>query len=130
MTWEEDNAKQGLRERRDKKSRADFDAIMQLAGFTVSRVWELANQYWPLAPDYDDVREPWWLYMTEIGLVQIGWRKQVIAIRWDASPVRAIVTEDQVTKSEEDVHAYGAGKAVEYLAALRKAGQFTRAAGK
>lgn len=123
MTWEENNAKHGRREKLAKKSRADFDAIIQLAGFTVSRVWELANGYWPLAPDYDDVREPWWLYMTEIGPVQVGWRKRVIAITWDATPVRAEVTADEVTKSDDGVHAYSVEKAVEYLRALRVAAQ-------
>lgn len=121
MTWEEDSAKQGRREKLAKESRANFDAIMQLAGFTVSRVWELANGYWPMHPDYDDVREPWWLYMTEIGLVQLGWRKRVIAITWDSTAVRTTVTPDEVTKSETDVHAYSQEKAVEYLKALRKA---------
>ncbi len=119
MTWEEDNARHGRREKMCAKSRKDFDAIMQLAGFTVSRTWELANQYWPLAPDYDDVREPWWLYMTELGPVQIGWRKRVIAIRWDATEVRGEVTADEVTKDDEQVHAYSQEKAVEYLKALR-----------
>lgn len=128
MTWEEeDNATHGRREKRNAKSRKDFDAIMQLAGFTVLRTWELANLYWPLHPDYDDVRDPWWLYMTELGPVEIGWRKRVIAIRWDATAVRAEVTTDEVTKSDENVHAYSAEKAVEYLKALRKAAQVSGA---
>ncbi len=126
MTYEEESATHRAREVMVEKSRKDFDAIMQLAGFTVSRAWELANGYWPLSPVYDSVRQPWWLYMTEVGPVQIGWRKRVINIRWDATPVRVEVTDDDVTKGDDHVHAYSQEKAVEYLTVLRKASQFTR----
>lgn len=103
----------------EEKSKAEAEAIMKLAGFTVSRVWELANGYWPRHPDYDNVRRPWWLFMTEIGPIQIGWRKRVISIRWDATSVRGEVTKDEVTKGDDHVHAWSTEKAVEYLKALR-----------
>lgn len=110
---------QSRRERRHKSSKEEAEAIFRLAGFTVTRIWELANGYWPRSPDYDDVRDPWWLFQTEIGLVQIGWRKRVMHIQWDACEVRAVVTEDEVTKENYYVHAYSTEKAVEYLKALR-----------
>ena len=101
-------------------TRENAEALFRLAGFTVSRTWELANLYWPDAPDYDDVREPWWLVLTEIGPVQIGWRKSVISIAWDATKVRGLVTNDEVTQGDDHVHAWGNEKALEYLTALRR----------
>lgn len=95
---------------------------MTLAGFVVRKSWELANGYWPDHPDYDDVREPWWLFLTDLGLIRIGWRKRVIAIDWEACEVRGIVTDDDVTKDATSVHAWKVEKAVEYLRALRRLG--------
>lgn len=105
------------------ETKAESKDIMTLAGFTVLYTWELANGYWPDAPDYDDVRRPWWLFLTEIGLIQIGNRKRVLHIQWSTCLVRAIVTEDDVTKSQEYVHAHSTEKAVEYMKALRAAAE-------
>jgi len=102
------------------KSRTDFLSILHLAGFTTYRWWELANQYWPLHPDFDNVREPWWLFQTPIGLIEIGWRKRVISIDWSTTEIRKIVTQDDVTKNETLVHAWSVEKAIEYLKELRK----------
>ncbi len=112
-------AKQSARERMRKESRKKVDAIFALSGFNVSKVWELANQYWPNHPDYDDVRSPWWLFSTDIGLIQIGRRKRVWHIQWDTCTVRGIVTGDEVTKEDTYVHAYSEEKAIEYLKSLR-----------
>lgn len=103
-----------------KRSREEVTSIACLAGFKVERMWELANGYWPDAPDYDDVRRPWWLLQTEIGLVRIGWRKRVIEIDWEACAVRGVVTADEVTKEDSLVHAYSVEKAVTYLRELRR----------
>ena len=111
-----------LHERRDTmrtQSRAEAESIFRLAGFAIVRMWELANGYWPDAPDYDDVRTPWWLLLTEIGLVQIGWRKRVLHIQWDQCAFRGLVTEENVTKAETYVHAYSVEKAIEYLRTLQ-----------
>lgn len=105
------------REKMCKDSKKKFEAIFTLAGYTVTRVWELANGYWPLAPEYDEVREPWWLFETDKGLIQIGWRKRVIHIEW--YHISKIVTTDDVTKGERNVHAYSVEKAIEYLKELR-----------
>jgi hypothetical protein len=117
-------AERDLHVRRDTmatESRAEVESILTLAGLKPSRMWELTNGYWPLAPAYDDVRCPWWLAQTSIGLIRIGWRKRVLSIEWDATPHRHVVTSDDVTKGETMVHAYSAAKAVEYLTALRVA---------
>lgn len=105
------------------KTREETESILSLSGLRPSAMWELANQYWPDSPEYDDARHPWWLARTSLGLIQIGRRKRVIAIDWRSTEVRAIVTEDQVTKEETMVHAYTTAKAVEYLTRLRQAAE-------
>lgn len=111
---------QSLRERMVKDSRAEVESILTLAGLAPTRMWELANQYWPIAPDYDSVRRPWWLAQTSLGLIRLGWRKRVLEIDWSATGIAAIVTEDDVTKESTMVHAYRTAKAVEYLQRLRE----------
>ena len=118
--WERDNVMHSHRMKMAKESREEVESILTLAGLKPTRMWELANGYWPLAPTYDDVRRPWWLAMTSLGLLRIGWRKSVMSIEWDATPIKAVVTDDQVTKEETMVHAYTTAKAVEYLQRLRE----------
>lgn len=108
------------RERMREESQAEVESVLTLAGLKPERMWELANGYWPLAPTYDDVRKPWWLAQTSLGLIRIGWRKRVMSLEWDATPHRGVVTDDEVTKSETMVHAYAPAKAVEYLTRLRE----------
>ena len=113
-----------MRKRREElraKTKGDAEAIFRLGGFTVSKVWELANGYWPDNTEYDDVRAPWWLFMTEIGPVLFGRRKRVFVIEWDACAYRGVITEDDTTKGNYYVHAWTTEKAVEYLKALHKA---------
>jgi len=95
-------------------------ALFQMAGFEVKSQHELPNGYWP--DSYVELRQknPWWLIETEIGLVKIGWRKRVIQISWRDTPYRVTVTEDDVTKDEDLVHAWGYPKALEYLTKLKR----------
>ena len=117
---ERERAMHRRREEMVTKTREEVTSILTLAGLRPDRMWELANSYWPLAPTYDDVRSPWWLARTSIGLIQLGWRKRVISIDWRECEVRGIVTSDDVTKENYMVHAYSASKAVEYLQRLRE----------
>lgn len=117
--WEAENAVHSRREKMAADSRSEVESILTLAGLKPDRMWELANGYWPLAPSYDDVRYPWWLAQTSIGLIRMGWRKRVISIEWDATPHRHTVTSDEVTKDDTSVHAHSVAKAVEYLTTLR-----------
>ena len=98
-------------------------ALFLLAGIRVDSQDELPNEYWPRVPNYQQLRDesPWWLVHTEFGMVKIGWRKRVISIDWRRTAVRAVVTEDDVTKDDTYVHAYSYVKALEYLTALRRA---------
>ena len=110
---------QTRREQMRAQSRKEAECIFKLAGFEIRHTWELANGYWPDAPDYDDVRTPWWLFLTDMGPIRIGRRKRVIEIDWRACDVRGEVTEDEVTKENYLVHAYSSEKAIEYMRALR-----------
>lgn len=95
-------------------------ALLVLANIKTSdHIRPITNPYWPSHPNYDKVREdnPWWVVPTDNGLITIGWRKRVIAIDWTQTNRRGLVTEDDVTKDDCSVHAWGYEKAVGYLRA-------------
>ena len=75
--YERGRAMHRRREEMRTTSREEVLSILALAGLKPTRTWELANGYWPDAPDYDDVRYPWWLAQTSIGLIRIGRRKRL-----------------------------------------------------
>jgi len=99
------------------------DALFLLAGISVLSKQRLPNSYWPEVPEYQELRDasPWFLVTTPFGTVQIGWRKRVMAISWTQTPIRAHITDDDVTQSATEVHAWTYPKALEYLASLAKA---------
>lgn len=119
--WEQELEVRKHREKMRKDSREEAESILTLAGLRPDRMWELANNYWPDTPSYDSVRRPWWLCKTYIGLIRIGWRKRVLSIDWEDTGIKAIVTDDDVTKEETMVHAWSQEKAVEYMKHLREA---------
>jgi hypothetical protein len=118
--WEREREVRKRRELMREETRAESASIFILAGLKPDRMWELANGYWPDTPAYDDVRHPWWLAQTCIGMIRIGWCKRVLAIDWNATKIRGIVTYDDVSKSETMVHAWSVDKAVQYLSRLRE----------
>lgn len=101
-------------------------SLFMLADIKVLDMDEIPNQYWPRVPDYLELRDksPWWLVYTEFGTIKIGWRKRVMQIDWnrfeDEKASAVIVTDDDVTKSPYNVHAYSEPKAVEYLQNLKR----------
>ncbi len=103
----------------NRESRLDtFKGILLIAGFESKKCIELANQYWPATYLLKRAQDPWWMIETQYGYITIGWRKRVISIEWDFAD--CIVTEDDVTKATNYVHAYKEEKAIEYLKNLRK----------
>jgi hypothetical protein len=90
-------------------------AIFLLAGIEVKKIHRLENKYWPEAYVEQRKNSPWWLAMTELGAIEIGWRKRVISINWEDTPIRAVVTESDVTKDDVMAHAYSYSDAVAYL---------------
>lgn len=98
--------------------------IMELAGIKVlGTPYALMNEYHSGGRDRNGEKQywhPWWLVKTQYGFIKIGWRKRVIHIEWTDTPIRAIVTEDELTKDPYYVHAYSITKAVEYLTEWNK----------
>ncbi len=77
---------------------------------------KLQNQYWQ---GHDQkYYHPWWFVKTPRGWIMIGWRKRVMEIDWKDTDIRHVVTEEQLTKGEDHVHAYSEAKAIEYLTTL------------
>ena len=93
-------------------------AVFTLAQIPVLGMQEIPNQYWPDHPSYDDVRTPWWLVRTSVGVIKIGMRKRVFSVNWKETPIRKVVTKDNVTKDEKMVHAWSTPKLVEYMMEL------------
>lgn len=92
-------------------------ALFTLAGFKTSKIYELKNQYF----GRDNVNAPsWYLMKTEHGHILIGPRARVMNIDWSDTQFRKIITEDDVTKSTDYVHAWGIEKTIEYLSSLKQ----------
>jgi hypothetical protein len=68
--------------------------------------------------------KPWFIVTTSIGRIKIGWRKRVLAIDWSDSKQKKYANDlfpnENVTKGEHDIHAWGYEKAKEYIQILLK----------
>jgi len=100
-------------------AREMFDA----AGLAPIYVREIDNEY--CGPKCCPHRV-WLLVTTRLGVIKVGWRKNVIVIDWSASDV-VVVAEDlfateDVTKDDRMIHAWGYEKATEYLGRIAAAG--------
>lgn len=85
------------------------------AGFDkIKKIYRLVNGY---DPEREDA---WWLVKTQCGFIEIGWRKRVINIDWSDTPLRLVITTDDVTKEDAMVHAWSVPKVIEYLTEIRK----------
>lgn len=101
-----------------------FTSIFTLAGITVTKHWELPNNYWPDAYLKLRAENPWWLVSTvECGIIRIGWRKNVISIDWENYHWQPT---DEVTKDGSSVHAHTLEKAIEYLRGLKEEARLSR----
>lgn len=113
----------------DPLSKENVESACKIAGFQVLRVWRLPNQYYTYSETEDretTMREavyrekrPSWLVKTQYGLIQFNLRKRVVEIDWSDTPVRVLITTDQVTKELTYVHAWDTLKMMEYLSALK-----------
>lgn len=92
--------------------------LMAMTGITVLAHHELANKYWPDAYVQQRLDSPWWLVKTYQGYIELGYRKRVFSISWHETPIKLIVTENDVTKSETMVHSYNIGDTIEHLKVL------------
>lgn len=99
-------------------------SLLTLAGLEPKRLWALIDGYGYRPDDHrffeTPPRQVWWLAQTRIGLIEVGWRKRVIHIDWQETPIRRIVTDDHVTKGDTFVHAWSFDAALKYLVELGK----------
>lgn len=93
--------------------------LVVLSGIPHNGITKIPNGYLPDVPTYAEARKnsPWWQVFTPYGNLIIGHRKRVISIGWADTNRRGSVTEDDVTKGEDYVHAWSLGDAVKYLQA-------------
>jgi hypothetical protein len=79
-------------------------------------VEEIDNEYMihPYSKHY-----PWFVVTTSKGRIKIGWRKRVLNICWDDSIIKESAKElfpdEDVTKFDKTIHAWGYDKAKEYI---------------
>jgi hypothetical protein len=59
---------------------------------------------------------------TSRGVIKIGWRSRVINIDWSESDIKGLAKElfpnENVTKEDQYIHAWGYDKAKEYISVL------------
>lgn len=103
----------------------EVEQLFTGAGFQINRLQQIENRYWPVSYVEQRAADPWWNVITDYGMITIGWRKRVISINWEETPIRGEVTSDNVTKTEDLVHAYSMADALTYLTELRKLAQNT-----
>ena len=82
-------------------------------------VKEILNQYdGSVYPGYSK-HFPWLEITTTIGTFTIGWRKRVIQIDWSNTIINFeaehIFPDEDVTKGEKYIHAWGIEKAQQYI---------------
>lgn len=65
---------------------------------------------------------PWFVVTTKRGKITIGWRKRVININWEGSTIEQQASDlfpnEDVTKYDRNIHAWGLEKAKEYIDVL------------
>lgn len=81
-------------------------------------VERVSNEYNPT----HSIINPWLIVTTKKGRIKIGWRKRVINIDWSDSAIHDIAPDlfpkEDVTKYDKVIHAWGYGKAKEYISTL------------
>ena len=101
-----------LAEKEERKLRIIFEK----AGFREVKMTEIPNQYYSC-----ETCAPWFDVETKFGTIRIGWRKRVIAISWGMSSMGNLLylfKDEDVTKKETEIHAWGWDKAEDYLSRI------------
>jgi len=109
----------------DPQSKADAleqkTELLQAFGDRAIYVEEIPNGY---CGEYCCKHLPWFVVTTTKGRITIGWRKRVIQIDWHDSEIEASAEElfpdEDVTKYDNLIHAWGYDKAKEYIETILK----------
>ena len=92
---------------------------MNLFGSETIYVEEIPNGY---CNRYCCKHLPWFVVTTKVGRITIGWRKRVINIDWEGSAItkkaNELFPQEDVTKGDKLIHAWGYEKAKEYIGVL------------
>ena len=102
-------------------NRSDIFSIMRYSDWDVSNYNEIPNEYGCNCQICKN--RPWFIFHTSDGDIKIGWRKRVISIEFmkgfSEFPM-SIFEDEDVTKWEKGIHAWGKEKAIEYLTKVHK----------
>lgn len=109
---------------RIQRTRTDFAGSFAAAGFEPIYMRQIPNEYGP--PDAHKLYSPWYEVTTDLGVFKVGWRRHVIALDWarvDApgNALLALFADQDVTKDEEGIHAWGHKALIDYLGRIRQA---------
>jgi hypothetical protein len=100
-----------------KEANEEKERLIALFGDKKIFVSEIPNGYDPESWYYS--RFPWFIVTTEKGHIKLGWRKRVIEIDWTDSIIKHeaeyLFPDEDVTKGEKYIHAWGYDKAQEYI---------------
>jgi hypothetical protein len=93
-----------------------FEELFKEAGLQVLRLRLLPNGY------SKSIGRPWFLVQTPFGWLKIGWRKRVVSMDWKHFDVEVdgnkLFEDQQVTKGNRMVHAWGKEACVDYIRRL------------
>ena len=100
-----------------------YKSLFTAAGFRITEEHQLMNQYWPRCEAYAKLimENPWYLFKTQFGYIKVGHRKNVFSLSWEGTGLRKIITEDDVTKDTDLVHAWSWEDLSKYLFSLHAA---------
>lgn len=87
----------------------NFKNSLEAAGFNVKSYYEVENKY-----GSEPYNGPWYMFQTQQGNVQAGWRKRVIDLDFSDVAPKFLVSDD-VTKEEGSAHAWSYEMMTKYL---------------
>ena len=99
-------------------SRQEFQEIFEKAGYKNIQLEAMPNGYCSCVHC-----QPWQAVTTAIGQFVIGWRKRVINIEWIGKNYSELFVDEETTKWDSGIHAWGGDKATEYLKKILNSSQ-------